>query len=143
ILLDHPISYALTATANVPAMYLQQLWRTWVAPANIQTIKAFMNRVGYQGIVDKLFHAVINRTNVDYDAILWWDFMNNVFQKKEAIQIDEDYHSIKDDIPLVDVPMNQPQLVVSTQGTNMSTPRALRIQRLLDAVEVAAAQAQA
>ncbi|GJX87605.1 hypothetical protein Tco_0339619 [Tanacetum coccineum] len=100
-----------------------------------------------------MFHVVINRINVDYAALLWWDFMNNVFQKKEAIQyprfikliiadlikkfphiaqrIDEDYHSIKDDIPLeiratddfkeyetvlvgVDVPMNQPQPVVST-----------------------------
>ncbi|GKG07548.1 hypothetical protein Tco_0330517, partial [Tanacetum coccineum] len=89
----------------------------------------------------QLFHAMINRKNVDYAALLLWDFMNNVFRKKEAIQcpqfikliianlmkkfpnipkrIDEDYHSIKDDIPLeyetvffgVDVPMNQPQLV--------------------------------
>nr|GEX62165.1 hypothetical protein [Tanacetum cinerariifolium] len=114
-----------------------------------------MNRVGYQGVVDKakinilqLFHAVINRTNVDYAALLW---------------IDEDYHSIKDDIPLVsvytignmlvrgmlipnefltkeihatddfkeyetvfvgvDVLMNQPQPVVSTQETHMHTPR--------------------
>ncbi|GKD88455.1 hypothetical protein Tco_1363962 [Tanacetum coccineum] len=134
----------------------------------------------------QLFHVVINRTNVDYAAFLWWDFMNNVFQKKEAIQysrfiklmitdlmkkfldisqrVDEDYHSIKDDIPLVsvyttrnvlvrgmlipdaflteeirttddfkeyetvfvgvNVPMNQPQSVVSTQGTHRSTPRA-------------------
>ncbi|GKD41577.1 hypothetical protein Tco_1261784, partial [Tanacetum coccineum] len=200
----------------------------FVVLVNIQTIEAFMNRVGYQGVVNKvsafytknlaqpwqtmfkvfnrclttrtsrhdqtkinilqLFHAVINRTNVDYAALLWWDFMNNVFQKKEAIQyprfikliiadlmkkfpnipqrIDEDYHSIKDDIPLVsvyttgnvlvrgmlipdeflteeiratddfkeyetvfvgvDVPMNQPQPVVSTQGTHRSTPRAHR-----------------
>ncbi|GKF66021.1 hypothetical protein Tco_0192538 [Tanacetum coccineum] len=81
--------------------------------------------------------------------------MNNVKQKKEAIQyprfikliiadlmkkfldipqrIEEDYHSIKDDIPLyetvfmnVDDPMNQPQPVVSTQGTHRSTPRAYR-----------------
>nr|GEU67978.1 uncharacterized mitochondrial protein AtMg00810-like [Tanacetum cinerariifolium] len=143
----------------------------FVAPVNIQTIEAFMNRVGYQGEVDKkkinilqLFHAVINRTNVGYANLLWWDFMNNVFQKKEAIQIDEDYHSIKDDSPLVsvyttgnvlvrgmlildecltekirdtddfkdyemvfvrvDVPMNQPQLVVSIQGTHRTTPRA-------------------
>ncbi|GKC17873.1 hypothetical protein Tco_1014655 [Tanacetum coccineum] len=137
----------------------------FVAPVNIQTIEAFMSKVGYQGVVDKvrafymnnvaqpwktlfkvfnrclttrtsghnqtkinilqLFHAVINQTNVDYAALLWWDFINNVFQKKEAIQyprfikliiadlmkkfpnipqrIDEDYHSIKDDIPLVSV----------------------------------------
>ncbi|GJR76653.1 hypothetical protein Tco_0089018 [Tanacetum coccineum] len=97
----------------------------FVAPANIHTIEAFMNRVGYQGVVDKLFHAVHNRTHVDYAALIWWDFMNNVFQKKEAIQfsrfiklivadlmkkfpnipkrLEEDYHSIKDDVPLVSV----------------------------------------
>ncbi|GKD60612.1 hypothetical protein Tco_1298121 [Tanacetum coccineum] len=206
ILLDHLLSYALTATADVPAMYLQQFWRTvskvpgtentikflldtqqftftvgmfrdtlhlpveppntpFVTPTNIHTIKAFMNRVGYQGVVDKvssfftknlaqpwqtmfkvfnrclttrtsghdqtkinilqLFHAVVNQTNVDYAALLWWDFINNVFQKKEAIQyprfikliiadlmkkfpnipkrLEEDYHSIKDDVPLVSV----------------------------------------
>ncbi|GKA77210.1 hypothetical protein Tco_0783671, partial [Tanacetum coccineum] len=173
ILLDHPLSYAPTATADVLVVYLQQFWRTvskvpdtkdtiklcWILR---NTIEAFMNRVGYQGVVDKviafytknlaqpwhimskvfltirtsghdltkfnilqLFHDVINQTNVDYVALLWWDFMNNVFQKKEAIQyhrfikliiadlmknfpnspqrIDEDNHSIKDDIPLVSV----------------------------------------
>ncbi|GJU19598.1 retrovirus-related pol polyprotein from transposon TNT 1-94 [Tanacetum coccineum] len=206
ILLDHCLSQALTATADVPAVYLQQFWRTvskvpdtedtikfmldtqqliytmdmfkdtlhspvetpenpFVAPANIHTIEAFMKRVSYQGVVDK-------------------DFMNNVFQKKEAIQyprfiklivadlmkkfpnipkrLEEDYHSIRDDVPLVsvyttgnvsvrgmlipdafltaeikemndfnkyetmfmkvDVPMNQPQLVVSTQETHRITP---------------------
>ncbi|GKE14298.1 hypothetical protein Tco_1421875 [Tanacetum coccineum] len=58
-------------------------------------------------------------------------------------RIEEDYHSIKDDIPLeiratddfkeyemvfmsIDVPMNQPQPVVSTQGTHRCTPRAHR-----------------
>ncbi|GKC87626.1 hypothetical protein Tco_1148275, partial [Tanacetum coccineum] len=168
----------------------------FVTPANIYTIEAFRNRVGYQGVVDKvsafftknlaqpwqtmikvfnrclttrssshdqtkinilqLFHDVVNRTNVDYAALLWWDFINNVFQKKEAIQyphfikliiddlmkkfpnipksLEDDYHSIKDDVPLiretddfkeyetvfmkVDVPMTQPQPVVSTQGTH-------------------------
>ncbi|GKB12166.1 hypothetical protein Tco_0846089 [Tanacetum coccineum] len=248
ILLDHCLGNTLTATADVPAVYLQQFWRTvskvpntedaikflldtkqfiytvnmfrdtlqllmetpenpFVTLANIHTIEAFMNRVGYQGVVDKvsafftknlaqawqtmfkvfnhclttrtfgqdqtkinilqLFHAVINRTHVDYAALLWWDFMNNMFQNKEAIQyprftkliiadlmkkfpnipkrIEDDYHSIKDDVPLVTeirktndfkeyetvfmkvvVLMNQPQLVVSTQGTNRNTPRAYR-----------------
>ncbi|GJT91185.1 hypothetical protein Tco_1080030 [Tanacetum coccineum] len=190
-LLDHPLNYDLTATADVPAVYLQQFWRTVskvLGPE--ETVK-----VGYQGVVDKtkinilqLFHAVINQTNFDYAALLWWDFMSNVKQKKEAIhyprfikliiadlmnkfpdipkRIDEDYHSIKDDIPLVsvytigdvrvqgmlipdaflneeihatddfkeyktvfmqiDVTINQPQLVVSTEGTHQSTPRAHR-----------------
>nr|GEU56648.1 hypothetical protein [Tanacetum cinerariifolium] len=169
----------------------------FVAPVNIETIEAFINRVRYQGVVDKInhlqmFHVVINRTKVDYAALLWWDFINNVNQKKEAIQyprfikliiadlmkksldipqrIEEDYYSIKDDIPLVsvyttgnvlvrgmlildaflteeiratddfkenekvfmnvDVPMNQPQPVVSTHETHRYTPRAHRIPTL-------------
>ncbi|GKC31975.1 hypothetical protein Tco_1039269 [Tanacetum coccineum] len=190
ILLDHPLSYALTATADVLDMFQDILHlpvetpeNLCVAPVNIETIEAFVNKVGYQGVVDKvsafytknltqpwqtmfkvfnrylttrtsghdqtkinilqMFHAVINQTNVDYAALLWWDFMNNVNKKKEAIQIEEDYDSFKDDIPLeiratddfkkyekvfmnVDVPMNQPQLVVSTQGTHRSIPRAYR-----------------
>ncbi|GJZ69097.1 retrovirus-related pol polyprotein from transposon TNT 1-94 [Tanacetum coccineum] len=169
ILLDHPLSYALTATADVHVRHSSftsgNSENPFVAPVNIQTIEAFMNKVGYQCVVDKvstfytknlaqpwetmfkvlnrclttrttghdqtkinilqLFHAVINQTNVNYVSLLWGDFMNNVFQKKEAIQyprfikliiadlikkfpnipqrIDEDYHFIKDNIPLVSV----------------------------------------
>nr|GEX56971.1 hypothetical protein [Tanacetum cinerariifolium] len=121
-LLDHYLSHALTTIADVPALYLQQFWRT-----------------------------VSKR-----------DFISNVFQKKEAIQyprfiklivadlmknfpnsakrLEEDYHSIKDDVHSetdafkeyetvfmkVVVPMNQPQLVVSTQGMHRVTPSAHR-----------------
>ncbi|GKA02884.1 hypothetical protein Tco_0675665 [Tanacetum coccineum] len=42
ILIDHALSYALTATANVLAVYLQQFWKT------VSKI------VGYQGDVDKV-----------------------------------------------------------------------------------------
>ncbi|GKC31583.1 hypothetical protein Tco_1038877 [Tanacetum coccineum] len=136
ILLDHPLSYALTATSDF--IYTVDMFRDilhfpmetpknpFVAPVNIEIIEAFMSMVGYQGIVDKasafyiknlaqpwqtmfkvfnrclttrtsghdqtkinilqMFHVVINQTNVDYVALLWWDFMNNVNQKKEAIQ---------------------------------------------------------
>ncbi|GJZ25795.1 hypothetical protein Tco_0570048 [Tanacetum coccineum] len=124
ILLDHPLSYALTATTDVPALDSQEIIYTVdmfrdtlrlpvetlnnliIAPVNIEIIESFMNRVGYQGVVDKvsafftknlaqpwqtmfkvfnrflttrtsrhdqtkinilqLFHAVVNRTNVDY-----------------------------------------------------------------------------
>ncbi|GKA94378.1 hypothetical protein Tco_0816416 [Tanacetum coccineum] len=177
ILLDHPLSYALTTIVDVPAVYLQQFWKTvskvpdtkdtirfkldtqeivytvdmfhdtlklpvetpdnlFVAPVNIEIIESFMHMVGYQGVVDKvsafytkflaqpwqtmfevfnrylttrrsgydqtkinilqLFHAVINRTNVDYVALLWWNFNNCVFQKKDGIQYPHD-------IPLVSV----------------------------------------
>nr|GEZ35977.1 hypothetical protein [Tanacetum cinerariifolium] len=84
----------------------------FVAPVTIEIIVSFMNRVGYQGVVDKvsafytkfldqpwrtmfkvfnrcltrrisgndqtkinilqLFYAVVNDTNVDYAALLWW-----------------------------------------------------------------------
>ncbi|GJX40387.1 hypothetical protein Tco_0255377 [Tanacetum coccineum] len=204
ILLDHYLSHALTLTADVPAVYLQQFWRTvskvpdtedtikfmldtqqfiyivdmfrdtlylpvetpenpFVAPANIHTIEAFMNRVGYQGVVDKV-SAFFTKNLAQPWQTMFKDFMNNVFQKKEAIQylrfiklivadlmkkfpnipkrLEEDYHSIKDDVPLiketndfkeyktvfikVDVPMNQPQPVVSTQGIHRITPRAHR-----------------
>nr|GEV41747.1 hypothetical protein [Tanacetum cinerariifolium] len=49
-------------------------------------------------------------------------------------RLDDNYHSIKDDIPLeyemmfvrIEVLMNQPQSVVSTQGMHMTTPRSHR-----------------
>ncbi|GJR74029.1 hypothetical protein Tco_0086394 [Tanacetum coccineum] len=145
ILLDHPLSSALTATADFlldtqQFTYTVDMFRDtlhlsvetldtlFVAPTNIHNIEAFMNRVGYQGVVDKvsafftknlaqpwqtmfkvfnrclttrtsghdqtkinilqLFHAMVNRTNVDYAALLW---------------LEEDYHFIKDDVPLVSV----------------------------------------
>ncbi|GKA53053.1 retrovirus-related pol polyprotein from transposon TNT 1-94 [Tanacetum coccineum] len=172
ILLDHCLSHALTATTDVPAVYLQQFWRTiskvpdtedmikfmldtqqfiytvdmfrdtlhlpvetpenpFVALANIHTIEELVIKVlltktsGHDQTkinILQLFHVVLNRRHVDYAALLWWDFMNNVFQKKEAIQyprfiklivtdlmkkfpdilkrLEEDYHSIKDDVPL-------------------------------------------
>ncbi|GKB93000.1 hypothetical protein Tco_0979137 [Tanacetum coccineum] len=64
----------------------------------------------------QMFHVVINCINFDYAALLWWDFMNNVKQKKFLKiadlmkkfpnipkRIKEDYHSIKDDISLFSV----------------------------------------
>ncbi|GKC30615.1 retrovirus-related pol polyprotein from transposon TNT 1-94 [Tanacetum coccineum] len=71
----------------------------FVAPVNIESIEAFMNKVFNSCLTTitsghdqtkinilQLFHVVINRTNVDYAALLWWDFMNNVRLKKEAIR---------------------------------------------------------
>ncbi|GJX94795.1 hypothetical protein Tco_0349381 [Tanacetum coccineum] len=190
ILLDHSLNYALTTTADVPAIYLQQFWQivhkvpntkdtirfklatqkitykvdmfratlklpvetldnAFVALATIEIIESFMNKVGYQGVVDKLM--------ID-------DLMKKFLNIPQ--RIDEDYHSIKDDVSLVsvyttgnvlvrgmlipdeflteeihvtndfkkyetvfvgfDVPINQQQPVVSTQGMHSSTPRAHR-----------------
>ncbi|GJS97872.1 hypothetical protein Tco_0819042 [Tanacetum coccineum] len=143
ILFDLPLCYALTATADVPAMYLQQFWQT------------VHKTIGYQGVVDK-YPRFIKLIIAD------------LIEKYPSIprRHDEDHHSIKDDTPLVsvysignvlfrgmripdafltaeiratddykeyetvfvgvDVLMNQPQPVVSTQGTHRNTPRAHR-----------------
>ncbi|GKB77787.1 hypothetical protein Tco_0944682 [Tanacetum coccineum] len=154
ILLDHPLSYALTATVEVLVVYLQQFWKTvskvcdtkdtikfkldtqeitytadmfrhtlhlpvetpdnpFVARVNIEIIESFMQRVGYQGVVDK-----VSAFYTKFIAQPW----QTMFKKKDVIQylcftklivtdlmkkfpsipqrIDEDYYSIKDDIPL-------------------------------------------
>ncbi|GJV07648.1 hypothetical protein Tco_1345304 [Tanacetum coccineum] len=73
----------------------------------------------------QIFHAVINQVRVDYANLLWWDFIHCVQRKKDVIQyhcftkliitniikkfdsipkrLEEEYHSIKDDTPLVSV----------------------------------------
>ncbi|GKF70859.1 hypothetical protein Tco_0203916, partial [Tanacetum coccineum] len=73
----------------------------------------------------QIFHVVVNRIHVDYADLLWWDFLHCVQQKKYVIhypritkliiadlmkkfplipqRLEEDYHFIKDDIPLVSV----------------------------------------
>ncbi|GJW37010.1 hypothetical protein Tco_0059930 [Tanacetum coccineum] len=173
--------YALTATIDVPVVYLQKFWRTVSkVPDTKDTIKFMLDTQEIIYIVDMFRDTLNNPVETPENPF--------VTPKKEAIQyprftkliiadlmkkllnipqrIDEDYHSIKDDIPLVSVyttgnvlvrgmlvldeflteeiraiddfkeyetvfmnvaiPTNQPQLVVSTQGTHRSTPRAHR-----------------
>ncbi|GJU90584.1 retrovirus-related pol polyprotein from transposon TNT 1-94 [Tanacetum coccineum] len=97
----------------------------FIEPATMKFIQPFMHIIGYQGVVNKIFHDVVNRVHVDYVALIWWDFLNYILQKKDVIRypcftkliiaglmkkyssipqsLEEDYHSIKDDIPLVSV----------------------------------------
>ncbi|GJS65948.1 hypothetical protein Tco_0680512 [Tanacetum coccineum] len=138
MLLDHPLSYALTTTADVLVVYLQQFWKTvskvpdtkdtirfkldtqeimytvdmfcdtlklpmetsdnpFIAPVNIEIIESFMNRVGYQGVVDK------------NDVIQYPRFTNLIIAyliKKYlsiSLRLEEDCPSIKDDILLVSI----------------------------------------
>ncbi|GJT41791.1 hypothetical protein Tco_0941656 [Tanacetum coccineum] len=112
------ITYTVDMFRDTLKLPVETLENPSVVPTTIEIIDSFMHTIGYQGVVDK----VVNCTNVDYVALLWWDFMNYVFQKKDVIQYprftkliiadlmkkypsipqrhDEDYHSIKDDIPL-------------------------------------------
>nr|GEX53956.1 putative RNA-directed DNA polymerase [Tanacetum cinerariifolium] len=63
------------STLNVP---LETIENSFIAPATIRFIESFMQKVGYQGIVDKKFPFIRQR-------------------------IEEDYHLIKDDISLASV----------------------------------------
>ncbi|GJS09694.1 hypothetical protein Tco_0366490 [Tanacetum coccineum] len=111
ILLDHPLSYALTAIGDLDSqeivstvdmfrdtlnLLVETPEKPFVTPVNIEIIESFMNKVGYQGVVDKEICATDDFK--EYETV----FMN------------------------VAVLMNQPQPVVSTQGTHRSTPRAHR-----------------
>ncbi|GJT18073.1 retrovirus-related pol polyprotein from transposon TNT 1-94 [Tanacetum coccineum] len=58
---------------------LAQLWQTMFKVFN-QCLTTRTSRHDHTKInILQLFYVVINRTNVDYAALLWWDFMNNVF----------------------------------------------------------------
>ncbi|GJW36186.1 hypothetical protein Tco_0144678 [Tanacetum coccineum] len=133
----------------------------FVAPVNIEIIESFMQSVGYQGVVDK------KKDFIHYSHFTKL-IITDLIKKFPSIppRLEEDYHSIKDDILLVSVYttgnvtvrgmlildafltneilatddykeyetmfvkvvvlMNQPQPVVSTQGTHRTTPGAHR-----------------
>ncbi|GKD63426.1 hypothetical protein Tco_1305534 [Tanacetum coccineum] len=142
-----------TVLENGPQV--ETLDNPFAALVDIEIIESFMHTVCYQGVVDKVsaFYTKI-------PARPW----QTMFKKKDVIRyprftkliiadlmkkypsiplrFEEDYHSIKDDIPLIRatndfkeyemvfrnivVPVNQPQPVGSTQGTHRTTPRAYR-----------------
>ncbi|GJT59170.1 hypothetical protein Tco_1002703 [Tanacetum coccineum] len=138
----------------------------FIVPVNIK-VKSFMQTVGYQGVVDKVSAFYMKFLAQSWQTI-FKVFNHCLTTKVPSIpqRLDEDYHSIKDDIPLVsvyfignvlfrgmlisdafltdeiratddykeyemvffevEVSINQPRLVVSTQGTHRTTPRAHR-----------------
>ncbi|GJS12700.1 hypothetical protein Tco_0407172 [Tanacetum coccineum] len=97
------------ATLMLPVETLEQ---PFIPLSTHEYIQLFLKIVGYQGFVDKV-------------NLLWWDFIHCVQQKKNVIWyprftkliiadimtkfesipkiLEEDYHLIKDDIPLVSV----------------------------------------
>ncbi|GKB68071.1 hypothetical protein Tco_0929483 [Tanacetum coccineum] len=138
----HQFTYIVDMFRDTLQLPVETPENPFVTSTNIHTIKAFMNRVGYQGVVDKVsafftknlaqpwqtMFQIFNRcltirtSGHDHSKI-------NILQlfhiKKEAIQyprfiklivadpmkkfpnipkrLEEDYHSIKDDVPLVSV----------------------------------------
>nr|GEW17152.1 ribonuclease H [Tanacetum cinerariifolium] len=68
----------------------------FIAPVNIKIIQSFMQRVGYQGVFDK-----VSAFYMKFLAQPW----QTMYKKYPSIslRLEEDYHSIKDDILLVSV----------------------------------------
>ncbi|GJU51670.1 retrovirus-related pol polyprotein from transposon TNT 1-94 [Tanacetum coccineum] len=76
---------------KVSAFYMKNLAQPWQTTFKVFNRCLTTRTSGHDQIkinIIQLFHSVINQTNVYYAALLW---------------INEDYHSIKDDIPLVSV----------------------------------------
>nr|GEX26432.1 hypothetical protein [Tanacetum cinerariifolium] len=100
ILLDHPLSYALTVTADVHVVIEED----------------------YHSVKDDVpLVSVYTTENVMVRGML----ILNAFLT-DKIRATDDFKEYETVFMKVDVPMNQPQPDVSTQGTNRSTPRALR-----------------
>ncbi|GJS10510.1 retrovirus-related pol polyprotein from transposon TNT 1-94 [Tanacetum coccineum] len=131
ILLDHPLRYIVGYQGVVDKLsafytkFLAQPWQIMFKVLNrCLTTRTFGNDQTKINIL-QIFHAMVNRVHVDYGILIWWDFLNCVLQKTYVIQylrftnliiadlmkkyssipqrLKEDYHSIKDDIPLVSV----------------------------------------
>nr|GEU29686.1 hypothetical protein [Tanacetum cinerariifolium] len=147
---------------KVSAFYTKNLAQPWQKMIKVFNRRLTTRTLGHNQTkinILQIFHVVINRVYVDYAGLLWWDFLHCVQMKKDVIQyphftklimanimnkfpsisqiLEENYHSIKDDILLVkykeyekvfvriDVLTIQPQTVESNQGMNR-TPRATR-----------------
>nr|GEW28133.1 retrovirus-related Pol polyprotein from transposon TNT 1-94 [Tanacetum cinerariifolium] len=148
ILLDHPLNYALTTIADVHVVYSQQFWRMvsivpfatgtpdnpFVTPINIKIIEVFMNKVGYQGVVDKKEAIQFPRFIKLIIANLMKKFLKIPKPIKEDLRVRgmliliaflteeiyatdafKEYETV---FMKVDVLMNQSQPVVSTQRRN-------------------------
>ncbi|GJY95839.1 hypothetical protein Tco_0512200 [Tanacetum coccineum] len=106
ILLDHPLSYALTATTDVPVVYLQQFLRTVSkVPGPEETIKFMLITQQFVYTMDMfrdILYFPVETPDNPFVAPVTIEtieaFMNNWLSR-----IKKDYHSIKDDIPLVSV----------------------------------------
>ncbi|GKA07730.1 reverse transcriptase domain-containing protein [Tanacetum coccineum] len=96
ILLDHLLSYALTTTADILIEYLQQIWNTVSKVPDTNDIIRF--KLNSQEIV------YTKKDVIQYPRFTKLIIVD-LMKKYSSIpqRLEEDYHSIKDDIPLVSV----------------------------------------
>ncbi|GKF92237.1 hypothetical protein Tco_0278956, partial [Tanacetum coccineum] len=110
--------------------FLAQLWQTMFKVFNRCLTTRTSGHDQTKINILQLFHAVVNCTNVDYAAISaileeGWMPIPGAFLTDE-IRATDDYNEYKTVFFGVEVPMNQPQPVISTQGTHRTTPRAYK-----------------
>ncbi|GJT29301.1 hypothetical protein Tco_0909576 [Tanacetum coccineum] len=60
--------YIVDMFRNILYLLVETPENPFVAPVNIETIEAFMNRVGYQGVVDKVNKARVTPSDIQYSA---------------------------------------------------------------------------
>nr|GEU35498.1 retrovirus-related Pol polyprotein from transposon TNT 1-94 [Tanacetum cinerariifolium] len=105
----------------------------FITLVTIRTIESFMQTVGYQGVVDK-----VSAFYTKFLAQPW----QKMFKKKDVIQYPRFTKliianlmkkSMRRCLLGVEVLINQPQPVVSTQGMHMTTPRAHKTPALITA----------
>nr|GEU67579.1 hypothetical protein [Tanacetum cinerariifolium] len=83
---------------NLIPIPIETLDNPFIASVNIKVIESFMQKIGYQGIVDK------KKDVIQYPRFTKL-IIDDLMKKYPSIpqRLDEDYHSIKDDILLVSV----------------------------------------
>nr|GEV11101.1 putative polyprotein [Tanacetum cinerariifolium] len=90
------ITYTMDMFQDTLYLPVETPEKSFVAPANIHTIEAFMNRVGYQGVVDKKKEAI---QYPRFIKLIVTDLMTKFPNIPKRLE--EGHHSIKDDVPLV------------------------------------------
>nr|GEW93708.1 hypothetical protein [Tanacetum cinerariifolium] len=113
LLVDHALSHALTATADVPIVYLQQSQKTVNKVLNTKDpIRFKIDRDTITYIVDmfrdalQLLVETLENPFIKKDSILYPRFTKliiaDLMKKFPSIapRLEEEYHSIKDDVPL-------------------------------------------
>nr|GEX20122.1 hypothetical protein [Tanacetum cinerariifolium] len=120
-------------TLHLPVETLENIF---VAPVNIENIKAFMNRLAIKEFpnipqrIDEDYHSIKDDTSLvsvytTGNVLVRGMLILDVFLTEE-IHATDDFKKYEMVFMNVVVPINQPKLVVSTQGTHRSTPRAHR-----------------
>ncbi|GJV10775.1 hypothetical protein Tco_1352316 [Tanacetum coccineum] len=133
ILVDHALSHALTATADKDIVYIVDMFHAtlkllvetpeqpFIPPVNFDYIRPFMKILGYQGSLDRVSDFFVKNIAQPWQTLCPTLFheeesfiqyprftkliIADLIKKYESIhkRLKEEYHTIKDDTPLVNM----------------------------------------